>query len=148
MIKIEELRIGNIVSLSVSKYYKNGYRADPDCIEVVITDIEKKYYSNLKKDKYIISGHDPVDGETYYLGLDDIIPVSLTEEVLLEYGFKSMEYPVADGGRLYGYEISSCRYFLLKYNPLDPTYFVEYNFEQPIKFLHQLQNIIMDLTGK
>lgn len=126
MIKPEELRIGNWVEQPQLPHIRRitaiDYRGDD-------------YYCKFKD---IHAG----------CWCSEIEPIPITEEILIQCGFENVEVPINCGGTLFGYKADRFRTFILKYNLLNPTCFVEYNFEQPIESLHQLQNIIMDLYGK
>lgn len=127
MIDPKELRIGN--------YIYNFSSGSPELAELIGVDAEGYLMLQNKEDKY----NSFCD--------EDIQPIPITEDILVKCGFEVIEIG-SEYGTLFGYKVSKFRHFILKQNTLHPNCFVEYNFQQPIKTLHQLQNVIMDLCGQ
>lgn len=78
---------------------------------------------------------------------DRIYPIPLTEELLLKCGF----IEIRSDSKGYIYNINGVNFIRCFFDT--PSFFVETKeenqlFDKPIDFLHQLQNIYFDLTGK
>jgi len=139
MIQIEELRIGNLVK---TEYKEIG--------NIKITEIrESVIYSNKTK------------GISY----SSLLPILLTEEILLKYGFeKSTDIDCYDINKLDNVIIYSIKglHQVIKYSRnntndyhlsiSDTNDYCEYGYyvhtSKEIKYLHQLQNLYFALTNQ
>lgn len=125
--KPTDVRIGNLV------------KCDGRIFEIYGTDKEYPYLNT----------------EEFGVGVvewDDIMGVPLTEDILLKVGFKKSKdhsrYPSIE---IYHYENDYCWVYLLD----DGVFEIEiitlderHNLCRAYKYLHQLQNIILDITGE
>jgi hypothetical protein len=123
-IQAKELRIGNYIKSTISRY-----RGQPFEVLGVFTDrIGIKYES---------------PNPTYFL-LDTVKPIPLTNKWLLDLGLKSYDnYP--EGFYLGNYEVF--------YDVNEESWFFEidsdgYKYHTEIKYVHQLQNLFFALTGE
>lgn len=135
MIDIRELRIGNLVYLPSLSKAAYGDTNVPFCVEEIFTEEEK----------YKVLCHcDTKEGYncTEDAFLEEIEPILLTEELRLKLGFSQMSNTDSDGIiKLSIVCDDDILYLTLNWN----NYQI---FKDPIKYLHQLQNIYFDLTGK
>ena len=123
MIKIQELRIGNMLFVE-GTFIKVG-------------KIEENSISwNIAKDTAKFKIWNP------FLPISDkrINPIPLTEEILLEFGFFK---------KLGNYELENFRFHISQPMNFDGFVFCEgYSvITDKIQFVHQLQNLYFDLTG-
>lgn len=125
MINIEELRIGNWVSYLGTNTQINSISIGESC----------SYVSTFK------SG---------IVSQEQIKPIQLTEKILINSGFEKDYY-----GFLGDIELSYGEYlFSLCVNSTRKSLFLSINSAEyalsniPVNYLHQLQNIYFDLTGK
>lgn len=117
----KELRIGNYV------WSTDGYFGQ---IEDQITEIEYKRVGTTHS-------------KTPYLPIENVEPILLTEEWLLKFGFEKCDSYFEQGYSLGKYKSFS--------NSLGEINFCLFDFGdwyQPIKFVHQLQNLYFALTGE
>lgn len=135
MIKINELRIGNSIAI------KKG-----------LNEIEKVFAINLQ------------DREVNFLELDQVKPIKLTTEVLEKCGWYPEGSEAGDDGAMEWGDDDARDDYIFTWVPQVGRYMNEeslglwirtnYGHEQisvPLKrvqYLHQLQNIIYDFTGK
>lgn len=117
--KANELRIGNL-----------------------IWDIEQK---EVDKIVGIEEKRVSVEGSTFaYTPIDEILPIELTEEWLIKFGFIKYD----DGGELHGCD---CFYISKENNiaiGLTPKYNLSGYRNVKVKYVHQLQNLYFALTGE
>jgi len=116
--KLPELRIGNYFEIQ-SAYEETG------SIEK-ITEIGKKQ----------------VHTEGKWVRLDDLISISITEEILLHIGFTQFNW-------LKDSSVFECSYFKCRLDDNGVNLFCD-NLKniKPVKHLHELQNLYFDLTGE
>lgn len=130
MIDVRELRIGNIVNDDTNLAQEIGCK--------VVGIIESISEENIEL-KYLRSDGDTFYGEEHPRNLS---PITLTEELRLKLGFSQMSNTDSDGKiKLSIFCDNDILYLTLNWN----NYQI---FKDPIKYLHQLQNIYFDLTGK
>lgn len=130
MIDIRELRIGNIVNDDTNLSQEIGCK--------VVGIVESISEENIEL-KYLRSDGDTFYGEEHPRSLS---PIPLTEELRLKLGFSQMNNTDSDGKiKLSIVCDDDILYLTLNWN----SYQI---FKDPIKYLHQLQNIYFDLTGK
>jgi len=134
MIQANELRIGNLVILN------NIYRPkDIGQIRLVnaITK-EDASVSRLTKEPFI---------DTYGQYLQYIEGIPLTEEWLLKFGFKLTINNKDSGYKQFGLNIKGLDLmFCLECNSDKPDFYLNM-VGVDIDYIHQLQNLIFDLTG-
>ena len=119
MIKTNELRIGNFVSIN------NGF--------------EMLVHSIFQNDTVYLDFIPPLINESDVLEEDykDLVAIPLTKEWLLKAGFERLFHT----GSTY-----SLRYFNVSDFGENGIYL--YDVKQPIKYVHQLQNLYFAMTGE
>ena len=141
MIQAHELRIGNLVLLTETTFKDDGSSLVKSDLSIV--DGVQIYCESFNNDavKRI-----PINAEVYInnkrVGLDQIQPITLTDEWLLKFGFEEQtpKYFVLDLGDF------SMRYY---YNFSGSTWKFELEDKTlKIKFVHQFQNLYFALTQK
>ena len=137
MIKPEELRIGNLVTLS-----------EKGCNDIIIdfgSELPKSYFEDKIKYLGVRSISDEVELCGYGFDLDcynysDLVPIPLTEEILLKCGFEKYNKLSGHDGYLFnGYFIHKDGSFTVLGSSLVLC---------KIKHLHHLQNLYFALTGQ
>ncbi len=100
--------------------------------------------------------HCVFNGETFYEGVRCFSPIPLTEEIILKAGFEGSDFdkkynPNDEFNEQFYYKLKSG----ISYRDFEcypskgwVVKLGDYNDELVIEHLHQLQNIIFDLTGK
>jgi len=116
--KLPELRIGNFFEIQLS--YEEVTRIRN------VTEIGKRQVH--------------IDGR--WLNLDRLIPINITEDVLMHSGFKQFNW-IKDSS------VFECNFFKCTLDGNGVNLFCE-NLKnlKPISYLHQLQNLHFDLTGE
>jgi hypothetical protein len=116
--KLPELRIGNFFEIQLS--YEDNTRIGS------ITEISKRQVH--------------IDGK--WLNLDRLIPISITEDVLLHADFTQFGWAKDSS-------VFECHYFKCTLDGNGVNLFCE-NLKnlKPISYLHELQNLHFDLTGE
>jgi hypothetical protein len=118
MLKLYELRIGNFFQIELMPTHRKRIKK--------ISEIKQK--------------HILLDGSWYYL--DKLIPIPLTEEVLLKCGFEKFIWVTESN--VYKLDDFNCR--------LDEdgvqVFGANFNNMKPLKYLHELQNLYFDFTGR
>jgi len=118
MLKLYELRIGNFFQIELLPTHRK----------------------RIKKIDEIKQKHVLLDGSWYLL--QKLIPILLTEEVLLKCGFEKFIWVTES--TVYKQDDFNCR--------LDEdgvqVFGANFNNLKPLKYLHELQNLYFDLTGK
>ncbi|MEP6684648.1 MAG: hypothetical protein ABJA35_15365 [Parafilimonas sp.] len=116
--KLQELRIGNF--FDARTYYDATDRIRR------VTEISKK------------QAH--IDGK--WLNPDELVPIYVTEEILLNSGFTQFEW-------LKESSVFECEFFKCLLDHTGVNLFCD-NLKnlKPIKYLHELQNLYFDLTGQ
>ncbi|EHQ41576.1 hypothetical protein [Myroides odoratus] len=143
MIQASELRLGNLVFVDNKKYHPKLKN-----IPVVVTGIEKKTLTNDQKQSFPFSDSSirivPTQGEFKDLEIGQlnefIKPIELTEERLLQCGFKHTGNGFYE---LLGTHIGLCNIGDVFFNVGFKGITIG-----NIKYLHQLQNLYFALTGK
>lgn len=143
MIQANELRIGNLVFVDNKKYHPKLKN-----IPVIVTGIEKKTLTNDLRQSFPFSDSSirivPTQGQFKDLEIGQlnefIKPIKLTEERLLQCGFKE------DLSRV-SWHITSYVIGEFEIYCIDGGESFKYN-DVEIKYLHQLQNLYFVLTGK
>lgn len=128
MVDVRELRIGNFFKISVC----DNFRVD-------------EIYKN-EDGFYCVKNNIGCNGSYLYGAVEDLQPISLTEELLLKCGFNVECYEFQIKEQL----LLAIEDFWILYNTRTNFYVVIFfnkAFKQ-IEYLHQLQNIYFDLTGK
>lgn len=131
MVNIKELRIGNIIA--------GKYHSIIQSISSIVKDIS---YSG----EYCICLY---NGDKY--GIDYIEPIQLTEELLVKCGMNECDdacfvrYAYRNGKFKMNIMICGLKKYILSINDIENRCQI-CNVE--VKYLHQLQNIYFDLTGK
>lgn len=88
------------------------------------------------------------DGNTYSLTDEYISPIELTEDILIKCGFeyvKNEEMSECLGGDMSLYKKNKIEIFLPEGSC---NVLMNYEFENRVQYLHQLQNLFYCLTGK
>ncbi len=116
--KLPELRIGNFFEIQLS--YEDNTRIRN------ITEIGKKQVH--------------IDGK--WLNIDRLMPISITEDVLMHSGFKHFDW-------LKDSSVFECNLFKCTLDSNGVNLFCD-NLKnlKPISYLHELQNLHFDLTGE
>lgn len=119
MLHLTEMRIGDLF-----EFYSS-------------TEEEKTRIGNIKK---ISQKHVLIEGK--WLSLDRLIPIYITEDILLHAGFKQFNW-------LPESSVFECNYFKCTLDDNGVNLFCD-NLKnlKPVKYLHELQNIYFDLTGE
>jgi len=116
MVKLYELRIGNF-------------------FHVELPPTQKK---NIKQVREIRQKHVLLDGVWFHL--DELIPIPLTEEILLKCGFTKFEW-IRESNVFQG------TYFNCKVDENGVQAFgADLNNLKPVKYLHEFQNLFFQLT--
>lgn len=118
--KVNELRIGNLVSFNGSN---NSIGQVTAIKKALITGLETVRIG-FREDKL----HK----------LSDIKPIPITEERLLKFGFKRFPWGLVKGNLLFKDDLK-CSNLILQ---------VGNGFNSEIKYVHQLQNLYFALTGE
>ena len=133
MIDVRELRIGNIFKTS-------------DCENFRVGEIYKKEdgFSFVENSVYC-------NGSLLYGAVEDLQPIPLTEELLARSGWKECDdacfirYVYRNGKFKMNIMICDLKKYILSINDIENRCQI-CNIE--VKYLHQLQNIYYDVTGK
>jgi len=116
--KPQELRIGDYFEL------QSSYDGSPQTI--MITEIGKKQVHTNNK----------------WVNTDQLIPIEITEDILTNAGFTRLDW-------LRDRAVFQCSHFKCVLDENGVSLFCdELKVAKPIKYLHRLQNIFMDLTGE
>lgn len=140
----QELRIGNLLYRS-----KEWYREYPEYKnQEYLIEVNKITYDELLKDDYIINGE--------YLRL--LVPIPLTEEWLLKFGFHEDNYGLFEKVKNNAEYKSGCEIEVwIKQCIIDSDIVWDYCIGEDIsnvthlayiKYVHQLQNLYFALTGQ
>lgn len=126
MIQVNELRINNVI-----EYFGDFYR---------VTTINYRQADGTYETFFVrLRG-----GETHSSKVEEIIPIPLTEDILLKCGFEWN-----DLARCYQ---DDHMIELVNEEGINPNYFIWHNNgmvgRNPMCYLHQLQNIYFSLVGK
>jgi len=128
--KYQELRIGN--------FLHNG--SDVVCVEAI---------SPTYKQAIDISNVDGLSSSSCFVSLPiaDLKPVPLTGEWLLRFGFVQNKSIGVGNDIFSGYEMEG---FIIDkdFDPIISTNEGCFGFSNPVKYVHQLQNLVFALTGK
>ena len=119
MLQIKEIRIGDFFQLPSSledEKHKIGH----------VTRIDEKHV--------LVSGK--------WLGIERIIPINITEDILLHAGFTQFNWLPESA-------VFECHYFKCTLDNNGVNLFCD-NLKnlKPVKYLHELQNLYFDLTGE
>jgi hypothetical protein len=116
--KLPELRIGNFFEIQLSHEDNTRIRS--------ITEIGKRQVH--------------IDGK--WLNIDRLIPINITEDILLHAGFAHFNW-------LKDSAVFQCNYFKCTLDDNGMNLFCD-NLKnvKPISYLHELQNLYFDLTGE
>lgn len=128
MVDVRGIRIGN--------FFKT-----PDCDNFRVDEIVK-----MKMGFYCVKNNIGCNGSYLYGVVEDLQPIPLTEELLLKCGFNVECYEFQIKEQL----LLTIEDFWILYNTRTNFYVVIFSnkaFKQ-IEYLHQLQNIYYDFTGK
>ena len=135
-----ELRIGNLVTLDENQrrdLWYNQINAINDFFEV----------------KTIYSDGDialQLDDEIVDINVDDVSPISLTEEWLLKFGFEICGYGEVHSMCFTGYRVKNSIWDV--YAVSNGEFVLHKNTKETsitnIKYVHQLQNLYFSLTGE
>lgn len=141
--KANDLRLGNLV------YYKDKLFNENHIVKLICIGEGDKFMPNQ-----IWYENKEVRGSTH--SFDDILPIKLTEEILLKCGFEKHE--VFDSGRgyisIYSYKSFFCdllsdKFEYCRKNTNDiGDYVCLTPLSVPLEFVHQLQNLFYAITGK
>lgn len=133
--EINELRVGNYVSY-------NGLNLEVYSIENKYTRADNRYNNKVLVD-LVCDGF-------ITARLDEIQGIPLTEQILLNYGFKKINH--IGGYSFYSYDRDKMKK-RVSFMPLDvylnPNYVKIANFSvrQNIEYVHQLQNLFYTING-
>lgn len=119
MIHLKEIRIGDFFELPSALTGEKKKAGD-------VTKIDQKHV--------LISGK--------WLGIERLIPISITEQILLHAGFTQFDW-------LRESAVFECQYFKCTLDGNGVNLFCD-NLKnlKPVKYLHELQNLYFDLTGE
>ena len=147
--RANELRLGNYLQLDGENYHVNEIQNSLQCVE-----LKRKNLENPKINDY----------EECDLDCDDLLPIPLTEEILLKFGFEKVKNKDKEDLREYiGHTVQKAKYaifgtdiFITKVDKrgllrrsIECDFMVLfYHKSIPIKHLHQLQNLYFALTGQ
>ena len=123
--KTNELRLGNYLQLDGENYHVSEIQNSLQCVE-----IKRKNLENPKINDY----------EECDLDCDDLLPIPLTEEILLKCGFRKSK----SGTYLFdkfSFDLSD-----FEFGVESDYYYL--TVAENIKSLHQLQNLYFALTGQ
>lgn len=135
--KANELRLGNYLQLDGENYHVNEIYNNLQCVE-----LKRKNLENPKLNDY----------EECDLDCNDLLPIPLTEEWLLNLGFNS-EYKKGWIGIDVKHENGTTTDFVLSYPQRMGMWQTFFAFEYDsfrfveLKYVHQLQNLYFALTG-
>ena len=129
--KIQELRIGNLVKCKTSN--------------------DSAIYSVIQIDGFGLKVRLSHPRHTEFTPIDRIKPITLTEEILLRCGLtqKGSLFGIGFLDTIYWYHIEN-QILYIEYtdSPFSEDEGTRYPISSPIKHLHVLMNIIYDLTGR
>jgi hypothetical protein len=119
MLHLKEIRIGDFFELPSSLEEERKKIGD-------VTKIDQKHV--------LVSGK--------WLGIERLIPINITEEILLHAGFTQFDW-------LRESSVFECHYFKCALDNNGVNLFCD-NLKnlKPVKHLHELQNLYFDLTGE
>lgn len=133
MIDVRELRIGNVFKTSDCEIFKVG-------------EIYKK-----EDGVSFVENRVDCNGSLLYGAVEDLQPISITEELLARCGMKECDdaciirYAYRNGKFKMNIMICDLKKYILSINDIEKGFQI-CNME--VKYLHQLQNIYYDVTGK
>ena len=146
--KIQELRIGNIVMVDNPKYHPRL-----DGIPLRVTGFEERVISS-RSDHVVRLEHIKQKPNSFYESYSQFLkfikPITLTEEILLKCGFEKDDTGVdmfdPDYAEWYQMEFPVIGILC---QSSDKKYLFDENTDTlRIQYLHQLQNLFFDLTGE